>query len=309
MEKKRKGRKHRAKISDSSKKILITVIIWISAALVAVLLALTVGNALGDAADSLKTEDAAPPIYEYIGEPAPPVNAFFLNIEGKNNDSVRKTLANLPVGADVSIVLRDADGSLNYRSSVAFGVTGDAGGACDLTGVVRDLKANGGRVSACFYSSLESAPTVGAKYAVIDYEAALIAEAFGAGVEDIVIINLPSDSEGAAYASRLFYEVRERCDNACLGAAISYRDVSSEKVGAFELYHEFADFLALNTVDAPVGTTAAGIASEMLYYFERYPLRVLMHTAEGNGREAQRIALATLGIYNVQSIGSQQLAG
>ena len=90
MEKKRKGRKHRAKISDSSKKILITVIIWISAALVAVLLALTVGNALGDAADSLKTEDAAPPIYEYIGEPAPPVNAFFLNIEGKTTTRSEK---------------------------------------------------------------------------------------------------------------------------------------------------------------------------------------------------------------------------
>ena len=142
-----------------------------------------------------------------------------------------------------------------------------------------------------------------AKNAAIDYEAALIAEAFDAGVDDIVVLGLPTDSEGAAYASRLFQRVREKFENARLGAAFNIGELNSGSGSAvLEIYSKFADFCAIDA-------RGASVTEDMLYYFERYPLRVLIDGSSVSERGAQKAALAKLGIYSIQSIDKQEIAG
>ncbi len=312
MSRRRRVRKHKSKISAESGKALAVVFIWIGAALFAVLLALFVGNLLGDIADSIDLSDGAPPIYEYGGEAVGDISAALFEIRGHSDDSLAAAVANLAEGCDISITLNDSSGTMNYRSQIALSVTGNIGGTCDLTAALSAFKARGIYVSGCFYSSFASAGSNAARLAAIEYEAALIAEAIDAGVDDVVIFGLPTDSDGIAYASSLFSKVREKASrNAYLGAAVSYsRFDIGDAAYAIEAYNKFTDFCAIDASGvSSLGTTAAGAAEKILYYFERYPLRLIIADGGYADRELQIKALAGIGIYNIQSVGKISVAG
>ena len=249
------------------------------------------------------TERVNPPIYEYDGESVPEINASFVSIKSRGNEALSKVAEHIPANSSVSINLRDSGELPNYRSRVALSVTGNAGGTADLSAFVSELKKNNVYVSACFYSSLAEVSAHDARLAVIDYEAALIAEAFAAGVDDVLVLGLQMDGDGVAYASRLFYKARERVDNARLGVAVSSLEFKSNAgAGATASCSEFADFCAVamrDSVDSP-----APVAKSMIYYFEKYPLRVLIGSSSDD-----ESALAELGIYNIQRTEEKETVG
>lgn len=300
-------------MSADSKRTVFTVLIWVGAALFAVILALVIGNALGDEAERLNGygDGAAPEIYEYDGENVAPVNAPMLELRGATNDSFAAAVDALTGKTEaVSLVLRES-GAPNYRSEIAKAVTGTAGGSAELEECVSRLVAKGIYVSGCFYVAFDSAASKSARDAAVEYEAALICEAARAGVDEILLMGIPTDSEGIATLSELCKRVREKEPELILGAAVSYTGFKDGNAAALlESLTRFADFCAIDTVGALAsGTNAAAFAQSVLYYFERYPLRLLIEDLGAADREAQTKALAALGIYNVQSVSKFEVAG
>ena len=307
------GKKHRTKKrrqGGEKSGALTAVIIWGAVALGAVILALIIGNILGDAADGIPSGEEKPPLYEYDGMGASEIDALMLDIGGKSNKEIEAEVSKLRDKSDVSISLRGEDLKLKYDSEIAFAVMGDAGTA-DLVGVAKLLKNKGMYISACFYTAIASVESVGASEAMSDYESALMLEAISAGVDEIVILGMPTNDTGIAYASSLFKKVREKAPDVKLGAAFDYTEFSDGRAGYLtESYLKFADFCAVDARAAFAhGTNAAAVASENIFYFEKYPLRVLIADLGKADRATQVKALNQLGIYNIQSASTYSAAG
>ncbi|MBE6599874.1 MAG: hypothetical protein E7640_01535 [Ruminococcaceae bacterium] len=307
------GKKHRTKKrSQGGEKsgALTAVLIWAAVALAAAALALVIGNLLGDKADGIPSGEEKPPLYEYDGTGAPEINALMIDIDGKSNKEIEAAISKLNDGSDASISLRGDDLKLKYDSEIALAVTGNSGTA-DLTNAVKFMKDKGLYISACFYTAIASVESASAAEAMSDYESALMLEAISAGVDEIVILGMPTNDTGIAYASSLFKKVRDKAPEAKLGAAFDYTEFSEGRAGyLIEGYLKFADFCALDAKAAFAhGTNAAAVASENLFYFENYPLRVLIADLGKSDRAAQVKALNQLGIYNIQSASTYSAAG
>lgn len=298
-------------MSSDSKKRLAVIFVWIGAAIFGALIALIVGNVLGGVADSHSILDgAASPIYEYEADGVPSISAQCLDLEVKAQSDVFLQIDKIARGEAVSAVLRD-HGRLLYSSDIAHAVTGDRGGVLSLSDFVPKLKEKDCYLSACFYVEFDSASTAEAMNAAMEYEAALIGEIFESGFDEIVLMGVPNTSEGAAQLSKLCQMIRERCPEAIIGAAVSSSDFSNGKAALLLAeFEKFADFAAIDTSGLlNSGTNAANFAEGVLYYFEKYPIRLLIEDLGARDREIQLAALAKLGIYNVQSIGSAKAAG
>ncbi len=298
-------------MSSDSKKRLVVIFIWVGAALFGALVALIIGNVLGGVADAHGFDDgAASPIYEYDADDVPPISAQCLELEVKAQSDVFLQIDKIARGEAVSVVLRDR-GRLLYSSDIAHAVTGDRGGTLSLSDFVPRLKEKNCYLSGCFYVEFDSASTAVAMDAAMEYETALIAEIFESGFDEIVLMGVPNTSEGAAQLSKLCKMIRERCPEAVLGAAVSSSDFSNGKAALLLAeFEKFTDFSAIDTSGLlNAGTNAAKFAEGVLYYFEKYPIRLLIEDLGARDREIQLSALAKLGIYNVQSIGSAKAAG
>ena len=290
-------------MSANSKKGFYVALVWVGSALFAVLLALFIGNLLGDAAEKAPQSGGVPPLYEYSGNAVEAADAIYFELNGHTDSSVSNAASAVKNGADISCILRNARGT-TYRSAVSYAVDKSEGGLFDLAALMDIFKSKDIRVIGCFYSEFGSAKTDRARSAAIEYEASLIAEAFDAGVDEILVFGLPTDKEGIALSSELFKKAREKATGAIIGAAFGYKLFESEDAAyAIDTYHKFADFCAVDTSGAlRAGTNAASVVSPVLYYFERYPLRVLLEDMGESDRNAQKEALGNLGIYDIQSV-------
>ena len=311
MNKRHRAKRHRSNMSAESRGALKSVLIWVGAALFAVLLTLIVGNLLGNAADKIPDSEKVPPIYEGSGKGAPSVDAVLFDISKRTDIDMPAALSKLADGCDVSIALRGGDLKMCYRSDVALAVTGNVGGYCDLSSTVGLLSQRNIHISACFYSGLAVADTEASRDALIAYESALIFEAVNAGIGEILVLGLPTDSDGIAYASKLFSAVRDKAPDLILGAAVGYEGLATgDAAYAIDTYARFANFCALDTSTAlNAGTNAATVVSENTYYFEKYPLRLLISDMGGADRAVQVKSLNQLGIYDIQSVALYSAAG
>ena len=289
-------------MSRESKRRMAVIFIWIGAATLALIAALIIGNTLGDTADKnagALVPGGEKPIYSYEGEDVKPISAHCLTSLSS------KTVAALDPSVEaVSVNLRKLTGEPAYHSPLALAVTGDAGGSSDLETVIGELKSRSIYVSGVFHSKFDSYSNANIRAGVLDYEASLICEALEGGVDEIVIVGLPTDSASLAEASLLFHKVRERKADAVLGAAMPYGLLESGGAAAFiENYGGFASFIAINTEGLmSTSETSAGLAEKHLIYFERYPLRLIIEAADKSNGKLQMEKLAGLGIYNVQCV-------
>ncbi len=308
------SKKHRTKKRKAQAKgdggVLTAVLVWVGVAISAALLALLIGNLLGDTADGLPSGVEKPPLYQHEGTGAPTVDAVLLDIGSKNDADIASAVSKLQDRSDVSIVLRGEDGRIRYSSEIAGAVTGTLSGA-SLKAATEALKDKGIYISGCFYSRISTANNENTADAIASYESALILEAAEAGVDDILVLGMPTDETGIAYASALFKKVRDKSPELKLGAAIDYKSFEDGRAAyLIETYSRIADFCSIDTRAAFSETTnAAAIVSKNLFYFEKYPIRVLISELGSADRMAQVKALNELGIYNIQSAGIYSAAG
>lgn len=292
-------------MSQDKKHAVTVILVWSGTVLFAVILALLLGNALGNEADKIPNGSSlSTPIFKYETEHVPPIdNARLLSVYGQTNDSFVAAVNALPSNITaVSLYLRSGRNAPYYKSAISQEVTGKAGGTLDLSAAVASLHAKNIYVSCCVDVFSPSTEDEAARNAAIQYEAALIAEIASAGVDDIILTNLPSGHDSIAAASLLFAEIRNKSEGVVLGAAIGYEILMSDSgAAALEGYSSFASFCAVDTAGSRAkGQTSETIARKLLYCFEKYPLRILVEGTGDNNFLTQVSALNGLGIYNIQ---------
>ena len=291
--------------TSNRKQTLSVLTVWLSAAALAIIVALAVGNALGDRAESLGgTPSSTPPIYEYEGADVQPVDAWYLSLSGQTVESISATIESLPQSVSaVSIYLRSGERAPEYYSPVYNTVTGMSSAGISLSEIVNLIHSKGLYVIGCFDLNSANLTSGSAGTALADFETSLICEAASSGIDEIVITNLPSDERGISAVSSIFKAVRAKNSRVILGAAIGYKIMCSN-VGAAALisYSKFADFCAVDASMARAsGTSASAIVSELEYLFRSYPLRLLFEISDNEDRQSQSLALKQLGITNLQS--------
>ena len=302
MSRRRRRGKLRTPMAADSKRGLCAVLIWVAAAVFAVVCAIIIGNVLGGAANAPQREKAE--LYAYEGKPADAANAVYFETNGHTEQSVTKAASALENGSQISFILRGAHGRApNYRSEISLAVTGSAGGAFELSSLIGVLNEKGVRAIGCFYSVFSTVKGE-ARDALVDYEASLIAEAYEAGLREVLVLGLPTDRDGAAKASELFAKIREKAPDILLGSAVGRSAFASgDAAYVIDTYYKFSNFCTVDTSGAfAEGSSAAAFAKNYAYYFEKYPLRLLVEDRGEADRAATLAELSELGIKDVQSI-------
>lgn len=293
-------------VQSSSRKQTVSVLaIWLSSAALAIIIALVIGNALGDRAALLGgTSSFAPPIYEYEGETVQPVDAWHVSLSGQTVESITSAIESLPRSvSSVSLYLRSGEKAPEYYSPVYAAVTGRLSAGVSLPEVVDLMHSKGLYIIGCF--DLNSAHLAGssAGSALASFETALLCEAAESGIDELIITNLPSGESGISAVSSIFKAIRAKNASIVLGAGIGYSVMLSD-AGASSLlsYSKFADFCAVDASGARAsGTSAVAIVTELEYLFRSYPLRLLFESSDVTDRQTQADALKQLGITNIQS--------
>ncbi len=290
-------------VQNADRKLAFSVVLlWCGVAVLAIVIALAIGNVLGDAASDKDPYDFS--VYKYSGDDIPPIDAWQISLSGQTPEGLESTINSLPSSATaVSLYLRNEGGAPAYSSDVYTAVTGKASGSMSLKDSVDLLHQNGYYVSGCFdIGAPKLAGTVGCE-ALADFETSLLCEALESGIDELILLGLPSEQAGISVASSMFQNVRKEHNDAVLGAGINYQIMLSETgAGALMGYSEFADFCAVDTAGAKkFSSSAAQIAKSLAYVFETYPVRLLFEFSNDADRQAQAETLFQLGITNIQS--------
>ncbi len=292
--------------NSDRKHLLYVIMLWIGVAILAVIIALAIGNSLGEATKRLPDADPSVPssVYKYTGEDVAPIDAWLLSLSGQTHEGLETAISSLPSSVNaVSLYLRYGNGAPEYASAVYTAVTGKASGKISLKDIVDLLHEKGYYISGCFdIGAPKLADKVGCE-ALSDFETSLICEALESGIDELILIGLPSGQDNILVAASIFENVRIKHPGAVLGAGIDYTLMLSD-AGAEALfgYSEFADFCALDTSGASAsGSSAVEIAKKLAYVFETYPIRLLFEFSSNSDRQARVEALRQLGITNIQS--------
>ncbi len=291
--------------SGDRKHLLSVIALWLGVAVLSVIIALAIGNVLGDKADKLPNSPSVPAnLYKYTGEDVQPIDAWLISLYGQTPEKLEAEVSAMPDSVrSVSLYLRSNGGATAYASAIYSAVTGNASGGMSLKEAVELLHKNGYYVSGCFDIG---APKLAGKDgcdALVGFETALICEALESGIDELILLGLPSGQDSIYITAGMFESIRKKHPDAVLGAGIDYKLMLSD-AGAEALlgYSEFADFCALDTSGAKaVGSNAVQIVKSLTYIFETYPIRLLFECSSDADRQAQADALRQLGITNIQS--------
>ena len=254
---------------------------------VLVLLFLILGNLLfnkvqDEPEDTDKTANTIPAPDPYPFEDVRHVKAPLLSLDG-NRSAIYQTLGNLVDEGHkaVSIPLTNSDGTLLYHSEQAvdgdYAIRGTS--TLSLSDLAEAAKADGVYLCGYFVLSATAEEDPLTRSVLLAESAAVLAEAFLAGVDDIVIVAPALPLEQQAELLRLCDTVRTFVPNAIIGLSLPEAEIAAPDAKRIDALAKSFDFLALDLSgygdEEPVAFAEARMQS-MLYYLLRYEMRVLI---------------------------------
>ena len=281
-------------------------------ALVAFVLALLLGNCLGNKADSTRPPEETGEISSEKETDAPlpekgemhSIHGVFVGLEGIKDNTYSMVAEQIPEDASaVSVSMFLSNGAPLYYSDAAKAF-GKECGELTLKNIFGYANDKGMYISVPFPSkamALSGEITFGAAAA---YEAELINELYEAGADEVIIKIADFGESGlseedADHLVKYLETVRRRVPRVKLGLMISINDVCDPELSAvIRKLDGYADFIAadLTACDSPEALRAA--AQDGLAEILRYEMRALIRDGEA-GDELCKV-LDTLGILNRQ---------
>lgn len=242
----------------------------------------------GDIASSINNGGAAtlpPSAYNALTVPVTQAKYVILTSSAHIDWGARATEFKKNGTSAVSLVLYYGGGKLNFSSKIAqamsYQTAGD--GKTSLGEATAVLDAAGIYTSGCFYINYTSKSTPALTGIHRAYEAALVAEAIGAGFSDVLLFGCGTLEAAALETSRFIGEVRGLEKDAVLGVAIPYGSVNGST--ADKILGDFAAsarFLALDLSEIKDGTALMAELERAREYIEKYNLRLVLPIALEN---------------------------
>ncbi len=177
----------------------------------------------------------------------------------------------------LSLVLYYGGGKVNFESKIAQAMSYQPSdtSTTNLNEAIGVLDVAGIYTSGCFYVNHTSKSTSGLVCIYRAYEAALAAEAAGAGISDILIFGFGAGEVSEAQA--FIDEVRGLNSSATLGIALGYNEVSASSADKiFADLAASASFLALDFSEIRDGAVLMSEIEKASGYIKDYNLRLVI---------------------------------
>lgn len=114
----------------------------------------------------------------------------------------------------------------------------------------------------------------------VSREIALLSELASAGIREIVIVGLPSDSDKAEEVNGYMRQATEVCGNVTLGVAVSTADADSAGISRLVAYTEqYADSYFLDVRDV-TQTELTSLTEKNAYFLTAYNMRLMLRGSE-----------------------------
>lgn len=281
-------------------------------ALLALILALILGNYLGEIATPSPSVPDEPSNGSQTTLPpldVKQINGSFVTLEGIFDNTTQSVKAQIPTGATaVSLTLFDSQGDPYYRSEVAEAF-GNTCGELTLSRVFDALKTDSATIySSVLFPSSALLNEESAKQSVMNaYEAALIEELAKAGACDVIITPFELGEQpptiDEAFISRLssyVYTVRGVAPELRIGLALSHEYFSNTELTLItEHLSQTVDFLALDLTAKTEPEVFAETLNSAATSILRREVRILI--CENNSEEL-------ISILDKYSIHNRQIA-
>ncbi len=236
-------------------------------------------------------EDTPPMPYEggrHVGAP-------LLSLSGSKSSIYERLDALQAAGhTSVSLPLTDANGTLSYHSSLAldgnYSVKGSA--SLSLSELIEVAHGHGIYLCGTYVLNAAMEENTLTRSVLLAESAAVIAEAFLWGMDDIVIVvpDLPTDRQGEMI--RFAESIKSFAPNAVIGFSLPATEIAAPDATRIDTLAQSFDYLALDlrgdTQDDPVAF-AEGRMSAMLYYLLRYEMRVMLPSLSDEAEQAKLI--------------------
>ena len=285
------------------------------AAILAFVLALILGNALGERVPDEGAESSTP--HEVViptPDPHGPVsiNAIHVTLQGITGNTAQNVSAQIPGGATaVSMTLFSDSGMPLYASEVAAAFGKDHG-ELTLKNTFRPVADKGLYASVVMPSSVKNVPPLRI-WTTAAYEATLANELWQAGADEIVILFNETGKRDPVLADGFIetaveyvYGIRRQAKELRVGITVTPADLlDPAKVNDVERLCGVADFCAvdLTAIEDPAEIT--DILLEISTTVLRHEMRLLLAN-EGKSEELLAAAddiMGKLGMKNIQYIG------
>lgn len=285
------------------------------AALLAFILALILGNTLGEKVPDGEGESSTP--HEIVipnPDPHGPIsiNAIHVTLQGITGNTAQNVSAQIPSGATaVSMTLFSDSGMPLYASEVAAEFGRDRG-ELTLKNTFRPVADKGLYASVLMPSSVKNVPSL-RLWTTAAYEATLASELWQAGADEIVVL-FDGTGKGKSVladgftetAAEYVYSIRRQASELRVGIAITPADLlDSERANDIERLCGVADFCAVDLTAIEDPSELTNILLEISTTVLRHEMRLLLKN-EGKSEELLAAAddiMGKLGMKNIQYIG------
>ena len=124
--------------------------------------------------------------------------------------------------AAISLPLYE-DGTPRYQSALAQSIGRQQLGAIDVTlsRLFTLIHDESGYIAATFSCSWQAEPDLALRRIQRAYEAALVAEIYGSGADEVLLLNLKTDGDSMDEVALFLREIRENSPSAVIGVAVS----------------------------------------------------------------------------------------
>lgn len=266
-------------------RVMLIVIAAVVFVLLSLVISIVVGIALGKRAekfDSMPEYDLSVEEYYSGDKKVGAVDAYVFSADANVNSYIVKGIT------DFSVCLRSGDGELAFASKVTVGDVADQtdGEKPALVKTVDKIHASKGRVCAYFYVRSFDIENEYLRELQKAYEIALVNEAAGCGVDEIMLIAPEADADNIDELEKYVSDMSFAAENAALGVLISPEvfKLSENDVYYASRLRSVCDFAALDLREVPAGDDAPETAetselervlSDMEFYINAYNMRIV----------------------------------
>ena len=243
--------------------------------------------------DTTAQSNATLPSYPF--ERVPHVKAPLLSLEGAPTTIYRQMDTLVAAGnTALTVPMTDDNGMLLYHSSQAisggYAIAGTS--SLSLSELSELAHANGVRLCGAYVLKAAAEENNLTRSVLLAESAAVISEAFLAGIDDIVIIVPTLPTERQAELVRFAESIRSFAQNAVIGLSLPEAEINSPDAKRIDALAKSFDYLALDLrhedAEDPV-LFAEERMSTMLYYLLRYEMRVMIPALSDEEMQAKLI--------------------
>ncbi len=212
----------------------------------------------------------------------------------------------------VSLCLRDTEGNVHFRSSVAQALTGQpAADGLDLSVLIPALQRAGIYSSAVFSVTSLSEQDAVSRELLRAFEISLAGEIGAAGVDEILLTGIPLDVDSLDAAVGFVDEIRAQLpDGVHLAVAVPH-DIVASAAGSvlIKQLSRSSDTVAIDLRSLPLGPedsfpqAVSNLISDASLYFSKYNMRVILPQTDDALFSELRQVLELNAVHNWQIIG------